>query len=91
MLKNVRVKLTNKWVALAGTFGAGLLPCPDCGVPLAVHIWPVVGVIWLYRRFQRRSINKLDLLLLGDERGHAMPDASPPGDHVRPDDGGAAG
>ena len=75
MWQRLRLKLTNKWVALVGTAGAGMLPCPDCGVPLAVHIWPVAGAIWLYRRWQRRSIARLDLALT-NTRSHPAPDAA---------------
>jgi len=76
MIKRSRLKLTNGWVALAGLLGVGLVPCPDCGVPLAVHIWPVAGVIWLYRHVRRRQLHKLDLLLESSrgERTHPAPD-----------------
>lgn len=66
MIDRWRLKLTNKWVAFAGVAGAGLLPCPDCGIPLAAHIWPVAGAVWLFRRWRRRGEAQLDLLLTGD-------------------------
>lgn len=82
MLANIRLKLTNSWVAAVGIFGVGLLPCPDCAIPLAVHIWPVAGVVWLYRRFRRRSVNRLDLLLSDDLQSRAG--EAPSGDPSRP-------
>jgi hypothetical protein len=66
MLGRWRLKLNNRWVALAGVLGVGLLPCPDCGLPLATHIWPVAAVVWLYRRIRRRSMHHLALLLPDD-------------------------
>ncbi|NDJ75684.1 MAG: hypothetical protein GYB65_05455 [Chloroflexi bacterium] len=68
MLKKIRLKLNNGWVQAVGVFGVGLLPCPDCGLPLAAHVWPVAAVVWLYRRVRRRSLHKLDLLLTDDAR-----------------------
>lgn len=29
------------WCAVAGLLGAGLLPCPECGSPMAIHFWPI--------------------------------------------------
>lgn len=66
MIQKLRLKLTNGWVAAVGVFSVGLLPCPDCGIPLAAHVWPVAGIVWLYRRVRRRSLNRLDLLLTDD-------------------------
>lgn len=66
MLERLRLKLNNRIVALVGVFGVGLLPCPDCGVPLAVHVWPAAGVVWLWRRWRRRSSERLEFLLTDD-------------------------
>ena len=33
-----RLALNNRIVAWAGVIGIGLLPCPDCGLPLAIKI-----------------------------------------------------
>jgi hypothetical protein len=76
MTKRWRLKLTNGWVGVAGVLGVGLVPCPDCGLPLAVHIWPVAGVIWLYRYVRRRQLHTLDLLLDSGlvERAHPAPE-----------------
>jgi hypothetical protein len=61
-----RLKLNNRVVAWAGVLGVGLLPCPDCGLPLAAHIWPVAALVALFRWFKRRSARRLDLLLTDD-------------------------
>lgn len=64
--KRWRSAVNYRLVAWTGVFGLGLVPCPDCGLPLAVKIWPVAGVVWLFRRWRRRSAARLDLLLAGD-------------------------
>jgi hypothetical protein len=69
MMQNWRLKLNNRLVAWAGVFGLGLLPCPDCGLPLAIKIWPVAALVWLFDRVRRHSTRQLDLLLSDDLRG----------------------
>jgi hypothetical protein len=71
MWDQIRLKLNNQIVAVIGLFGVGLLPCPDCGLPLAVKVWPAAGLVWLYRRFRRRSLRRLDLLLISQDPGGA--------------------
>jgi len=68
----MKQRLTNGWVAIAG-----LLPCPDCGAPLAVHTWPIAILIWLFRRFQRRQTRQLDLILRNSP-DHPAPDTAEP-------------
>lgn len=70
MHRNWRVILGSRWIA-AGVIGVGLLPCPDCAVPLATQIWPVAGAIWLWRRWRQRSTEQLDLVLTEDLRRRA--------------------
>jgi hypothetical protein len=65
-MRNWHLKLNNRIIAWAGVLGAGLLPCPDCGLPLAVKIWPVAAVVGLFQWFRRRSARQLDLLLTDD-------------------------
>jgi len=66
-----RLALNNRIVAWAGVIGIGLLPCPDCGLPLAIKIWPVAGVVWVVQRVRRRSDERLALLLADDLRDRA--------------------
>lgn len=73
MLQRLLLKANNRMVALTGVVGVGLLPCPDCGLPLAVKIWPVAGAYWLWRRFRQRSAERLDLLLSDDLVARASP------------------
>jgi hypothetical protein len=63
-----RVKLNNRVVGWAGVIGVGLLQYPDCGLPLAVKIWPVAVLVALFQWIKRRSARRLDLLLTDDLR-----------------------
>ena len=74
-LKRWRLRLNNRVVAWVSVAGVGLLPCPDCGIPLGVKIWPVAGVIWLYWRLRRRGEAQLDLLITNELSAHTS-DAS---------------
>lgn len=67
MLSHWRLKVNNRVVGLAGIFGVGLLPCPDCGLPLAIKVWPAAAVIWGLRYFQRRSLHNLNQCLVHTE------------------------
>ncbi|MBN1200344.1 MAG: hypothetical protein JXJ20_00680 [Anaerolineae bacterium] len=69
-----QLKLNNRVVALMGVVGVGLLPCPDCGLPLAVHIWPVAALVWVYRRVRRRGTAQLNALI-EDSRPDDLPAA----------------
>ena len=71
MFRDWRLKLNNRVIAWAGVFGVGLLPCPDCGLPLAVKIWPLAALVWVYQRVRQRSAAQLDLLLTDDLRSRA--------------------
>ncbi|WP_119067448.1 hypothetical protein [Aggregatilinea lenta] len=71
MLNSWRLKANNRLVAWAGVLGVGLLPCPDCGLPLGIKIWPVAAGVWVFRRLARRSMSRMDLLLTGDLADHA--------------------
>ncbi|GAB4420711.1 MAG: hypothetical protein Kow00106_17350 [Anaerolineae bacterium] len=79
MRQRWRLTLNNRLVAWAGVLGVGLLPCPDCGLPLAVKIWPFAGLFWLYQRVRRRAERDLDLLLLDRPANHPRPS---PEDHA---------
>lgn len=84
MLKQLRLRINNRIVAWASVLGVGLLPCPDCGVPLAAHIWPVAAVVWVYRRLRRHGERQYDLWLTNDLRAKA-------GEVVSPETGEVAG
>jgi hypothetical protein len=50
------------WGAVLALLGAGALPCPDCGMPLAWHLWPLAILIlagkWIGRRRRNASQNQ---------------------------------
>jgi hypothetical protein len=32
---------------VASLVGLGFLPCPECGVPMIIHFWPIAAVLAL--------------------------------------------
>jgi len=77
MMGRWRLKLNNGWAAIAALLGVGLLPCPDCGAPLAVHTWPIALLIWVFQRIRRQQARHPDLYL---EAAPREPPAPPPGE-----------
>lgn len=61
-----KLRLNNRLVAWGGVIGVRLLPCPDCGLPLGIKLWPAAALVWLFQRARRRQIQQLDLLLRRD-------------------------
>lgn len=43
--REIRARLEGKafksWLGIAGLWGVGLLPCPECGAPMLFHFWPL--------------------------------------------------
>ncbi len=70
MRRRWHLALNNRLIAWAGVLGIGLLPCPDCGLPLAIKVWPFAGLFWVFQRVRRRSERHLDLLLLDSQHSH---------------------
>jgi hypothetical protein len=54
-LKNSTIKL---WLAGGGLLGASMLPCPDCGTPMILHVWPLVGFVLIARAIKKRAQEK---------------------------------
>ncbi|HET89234.1 MAG TPA: hypothetical protein ENN99_00625 [Chloroflexi bacterium] len=58
MFRQVRARLEEtafkSWLGIAGLWGAGLLPCPDCGAPMLMHFWPVALVLTLVHLRRKR-------------------------------------
>jgi hypothetical protein len=49
--KDKRGKRSFKWWAAVGALLAtGVVPCPECGAPLALHTWPLLMWLLLARR-----------------------------------------
>jgi hypothetical protein len=51
MSKDARGKIksaaSRSWLGIAGLWGAGLFPCPDCGAPMLFHFWPLALALTL--------------------------------------------
>ena len=39
----------NTWVIVLTLLGVGAAPCPDCGMPLAIHFWPLALLLAIAR------------------------------------------
>ncbi|MBN1535351.1 MAG: hypothetical protein JW908_01375 [Anaerolineales bacterium] len=39
---------------ILGLFGAGMLPCPDCGAPMIVHFWPVAVILFITNALKKK-------------------------------------
>ncbi len=49
-------KQATKWWALAGAMlVASALPCPECGSPLGLHIWPLLPLVTAIRMAVRQT------------------------------------
>lgn len=41
------------WLALAAFLGIGMLPCPEYGTPMILHLWPLAGLIAVAQALRR--------------------------------------
>ena len=60
------------WAAAAVLVGAGMAPCPECGMPLAVHLWPLALLLAVAR-------------LVADRTRPRLPDPTAPEQPLDPD------
>jgi hypothetical protein len=49
-----------RWVMVVALLGAGATPCPECGMPLAVHLWPLALLLVVARVVADRARPRLD-------------------------------
>jgi hypothetical protein len=53
----LKSNLLTSWGVIAALLGVGALPCPDCGMPMAWHLWPLALLIlagrWIESRRKR--------------------------------------
>ena len=58
MFQRMRAKIQwaalKSWLGTAGLWGAGLLPCPECGGPMLLHFWPVALALTLVKLRRKR-------------------------------------
>lgn len=65
------------WGKIVALFGVGMLPCPDCGVPMILHFWPLALVLLFNYRAKQRKLEAQ-----GDDlQGNCT--KCPPQDHHR--------
>jgi hypothetical protein len=48
-------RLNTGWVlTFAALLAGGAMPCPGCGAPMALHIWPVAALLLVVRSVASR-------------------------------------
>ena len=58
---NQRLRRLKGWGLGTALLGASFLPCPECGLPVAIHTWPFLLLLaarWLVKR-QRERLDDL--------------------------------
>jgi len=50
------------WMIIGSMLGISALPCPECGTPLILHIWPI-AILFLVARSMKKHYKKTDLFL----------------------------
>jgi hypothetical protein len=58
---NQRLRRLKGWGLGTALLGASFLPCPECGLPVAIHTWPFLLLLaarWLVKR-QRERVDDL--------------------------------
>jgi hypothetical protein len=40
---------------LGGFLGIGMLPCPECGTPMILHVWPLAGMVLVAHAIKKRA------------------------------------
>ena len=43
--QETRKRSPNWWAVFGALLAAGAVPCPECGGPLVLHIWPLVALV----------------------------------------------
>lgn len=51
--KGLFISATHLWLSLLAFLGVGLLPCPECGSPMILHIWPLAGIVAMVQALRR--------------------------------------
>ncbi|MGQ9503252.1 MAG: hypothetical protein ACUVSB_14475 [Anaerolineae bacterium] len=45
----VRRRTTGWWLIFGSLLASSAVPCPECGAPLALHIWPLLLLVVMVR------------------------------------------
>ncbi len=65
-LKSIPILIKRKafrfLLVMSGLLGIGILPCPDCGSPMIVHLWPL-ALLYSLRHFLHHHREKTRFLL----------------------------
>jgi len=58
MYKRLARSKAKWWLMLGGFLGAGMLPCPECGTPMILHVWPLAGMVLVAQAIKKRAQRK---------------------------------
>ncbi len=42
------------WLKSMGLLVSGMFPCPECGIPILWHVWPLMAILIFSRMMSRR-------------------------------------
>jgi hypothetical protein len=48
------------WKAIGALLASSAVPCPECGTPLALHIWPLLLLLVVARAMNGRAARDHD-------------------------------
>lgn len=59
MIRSIHQQLTRSkakwWLMMGSLLGVGMLPCPECGTPMILHVWPLAGIVLIVQAMKKRS------------------------------------
>ena len=62
MIRRMYKRLTRStakwWLIMGSLLGIGMLPCPECGTPMILHIWPIAGIVLVVQAMKKRAQEK---------------------------------
>jgi hypothetical protein len=64
----VRGRTPGWWPIFGSLLASSAVPCPECGAPLALHIWPLLLLLVMVRALTGRRITAVPQ---GEANGHA--------------------
>jgi len=58
MYKRLTKSTAKWWLIMGSLLGVGMLPCPECGTPFILHIWPLAGIVLVVQAMKKRIQKK---------------------------------
>jgi hypothetical protein len=54
MYQSLKGSSMRVWMVIVGALGISILPCPECGTPIILHVWPIALPILAVRAMKKR-------------------------------------